>query len=79
MKVELRNRQLEEKFLKGRMRVLARLAEMECAGVRIDIKTIEMSMHPLQEEADALKKLVFQEAGCEFDLDSRKDTSELLK
>jgi DNA polymerase-1 len=79
LNVELRNRQLEDKFLRGRMRVLARLAEMECEGVRIDVKKIEMSINPLLEEADALKKLIFQEAGCDFDLDSRKDTSDVLR
>jgi DNA polymerase I-like protein with 3'-5' exonuclease and polymerase domains len=79
LNVELRNRQLEDNFLKGRMRVLARLAEMECAGVRIDVKKIEMSINPLLGEADALKKLIFQEAGCDFDLDSRKDTSDVLR
>jgi hypothetical protein len=52
---------------------------MECEGVRIDAKKIEMSINRLLEEADALKKLIFQEAGCEFDLDSRKGTSGALR
>jgi DNA polymerase-1 len=79
LNVELRNRQLEDNFLRGRMRVLARLAEMECEGVSIDVKKIEMSINPLLEEADALKKVIFHEAGCDFDLDSRKDTSDVLR
>jgi DNA polymerase-1 len=79
LNVELRNRQLEDNFLKGRMRVLSKLAEMECEGVRIDVKKIETSTNRLLKDADALKKLIFQEAGCEFDLDSRKETSDVLR
>ena len=52
---------------------------MECDGVRIDAEKIEMSINLLLGEADALKKLIFQEAGCEFDLDSRKATSDALR
>ena len=79
LSVELRNRQLEDRFLRDRMRMLARLAEMECEGVRIDVKKIEMSINRLLEDADALKKLIFQQAGCEFDLDSRKETLGALR
>jgi DNA polymerase-1 len=79
LSVELRNRQLEDKFLRDRMRMLATLAEMECEGVRIDGKKIETSTKRLLEDADALKKLIFQEAGCEFDLDSRTATSGALR
>jgi 3'-5' exonuclease len=79
LNVELRTRELEDNFLTGRMCVLARLAEMEYEGVQIDVKKIEMSINPLLEEADALKKLIFQEAGCGFDLDSRKETSDVLR
>ena len=45
-------------------------SNMEREGVRIDVKKIEISINRLMEDADALKKLIFQEAGCEFDLDS---------
>ena len=79
LNVELRIRKLEDSFLRGRMGVLAKLAEMECEGVRVDVKKIEMSINPLLAEADALKRLIFQEAGCDFDLDSRKDTSDVLR
>jgi len=79
LNVELRNRQLEDNFLRVRMQVLAKLAEMEFEGVRIDVKKIGIAINPLLEEADALKKLIFQEAGCEFDLDSRKVTSDALR
>ena len=77
--IELRNRQLEERFLKDRMGILVRLAAMECDGVRIDVKKIEISISRLQEDAHELKKLIFQEAGCEFDLDSRAATSDALR
>ncbi len=77
--VELRNRQLEDRFLSDRMRMLVRLGEIECEGVRIDLKKIEMSINHLLEDADALKKLIFQEAGCEFNLDSRAETSDALR
>jgi DNA polymerase-1 len=76
---ELRNRQLEDRFLRDRMRILVRLAEIECEGVRLDVKKIVMSINHLLEDADALKKLIFQEVGCEFDLDSRTETSDALR
>src|SRR5215470_1675921 len=38
-----------------------------------------MSINHLREDADVLKKLIFQEAGCEFDLDSRTRTSDALR
>jgi DNA polymerase-1 len=79
LSVELRNRQLEDKFLKNRMRVLATLAEIECEGVRIDVKKIKMSINHFLEDADALKKLILQDAGCKFDLDSRKETLDALR
>ena len=79
LSVELRNRQLEDRFLRDRMRMLVTLAEMEREGVRIDVKKIEISINRLLEDAEALKKLIFQEAGCEFDLDSRKATSDALR
>src|SRR5207253_11126167 len=53
LSVELRNRQLEDRFLRDRMRMLVTLAEMECEGVRIDGKKIEMSINRLLEDADA--------------------------
>jgi len=77
--VELRNRQLEESFLSDRMRMLVRLGEIECEGVRIDLKKIVMSINHLLKDADALKELIFQEAGCNFNLDSRAETSDALR
>ena len=59
LSVELRNRQLEDRFLRDRMRMLTTLAEMEFEGVRVDVKKIEMSTSRLLEDADALKKLNF--------------------
>ena len=79
LSVGLRNRQLEDRFLRDRMRMLTTLAEMEFEGVRVDVKKIEMSTSRLLEDADALKTLIFQEAGCEFDLDDRKATSDALR
>ena len=52
---------------------------MECVGVRIAVKKIEMSISRLREDARELKKLIFQEAGCEFELDSRARTSDALR
>jgi DNA polymerase-1 len=76
---ELRNRQLEETFLKERMSMLVTLAETERNGLRIDIKKIEMSTNRLLTEEDTLKKLILGEAGCDFDPDSPKATSDALR
>ena len=61
--VELRNRQLEDRFLSDRMRMLVRLGEIECEGVRIDLKKIVMSINHLLEDADALKKPPASDSG----------------
>ena len=79
LSVELRSRQLEDRFIRDRMRMLTRLAEMEFEGVRIDLKKIEMSTNRLLEDANALKKLIFQDVGCEFDLDAREATWDALR
>ncbi len=50
LNVELRNRGLADTFQRDRMRVLVMLAEMECEGVGIDVKKIEMPISRLQEE-----------------------------
>jgi DNA polymerase-1 len=77
--VELRNRQLEDRFLRDRMHMLVRLATTEWEGVRIDVKKIETATNHLRTNVDALKKSIFQKARCEFDLDSRKGTSDFLR
>jgi len=75
---ELRNRQLEETFLKDRMSMLVTLAEMECNGIRIDTKRVMAYTNRLLTQADALKKLILAEAGCDFDPDSPKETLSAL-
>jgi DNA polymerase I-like protein with 3'-5' exonuclease and polymerase domains len=76
---ELRNRQLEETFLKERMSMLVTLAEMECKGIRIDTKKVKAYTNRFATQADALKRLILAEAGCDFDPDSPKETSNALK
>lgn len=76
---ELRNRQLEERFLKERMGMLVILAEMECNGIRIDTKTVTAYTNRFVAQADVLKRLILAEVGCDFDPDSPKETSNALK
>jgi DNA polymerase-1 len=76
---ELRNRQSEETFLKDRMGTLMTLAEMECHGVRIDTKKLEVCTNRLLKAADKLKRLILAEAGCDFDPGSPKATTDTLR
>lgn len=48
--------------------------------VRIALGLVrQLTINRLLEDADALKKVVFQQAGCEFDLDYRKAASDALR
>jgi len=51
---------------------------LRCPNRCKEDRDIDKSSSHLLEDSDALKKLIFQEAGCEFDLDSRKETSDAL-
>ena len=76
---ELRKRQIEEQFLDGAMQIERLLIECERDGVRVDIERMKTIGEAVKGSVDALRAAAFASAGCEFDIDSKKATSESLR
>jgi hypothetical protein len=76
---ELRKRGAEQRFLDGPMRVERLLIERERDGVRIDMGRMKAVGRAVKASAEALKAAVIAAAGCEFDVDSPKGTTEALR
>lgn len=76
---ELRKQGNEQHFLEGPMRVEALLMERERDGVRIDMGRMKAVGRATRTSAEALKAAVFAVAGCEFDVESPKSTTETLR
>lgn len=76
---ELRKRGVEAHFLDGPMRVERLLIERERDGVRIDMGRMRAVGKAVKASAQALKAAVIGAAGCEFDVDSPKGTTEALR
>lgn len=76
---QLRKQGAEQHFIEGSMRVEALLIERERDGVRIDMGRMKAVGRETKTSAEALKAAVFAAAGCEFDVDSPKSTTEALR
>ena len=60
------------------MPLAAVLADMECAGFRIDREGIASFGEQLSQIAQALEAQIFMQAGCEFNINSPKQLGEVL-
>jgi hypothetical protein len=76
---ELRKRGAEQHFLDGPMQVERLLVERERYGVRIDMGRMRAVGREAKTNAEALKAAVIAAAGCKFDVDSPKSTTEMLR
>jgi len=76
---ELRKRGAEQDFLDGAMRVERLLVKCERDGVRIDMGRMRAVGRATKASAEALKAAIIAAAGCEFDVDSPKSTTEVLR
>lgn len=76
---ELRKQGAEQHFIEDLMRVETLLIERERDGVRIDMSRLKAVGRATKTSAEALKAAVFAAAGCEFDVDSPKSTTEALR
>ena len=76
---ELCKRGAEQHFLDGPMRVERLLSERERDGVRIDLGRMKAVGRTVKAGAETLKAAVIAAAGCEFDVDSPKGTTEALR
>ncbi|MGD0838977.1 MAG: hypothetical protein ABSB49_20265, partial [Polyangia bacterium] len=76
---ELRKRGAEKEFADGAMRVERLLGARERDGVRIDVGKMRAVGKATKASADAMRAAVITAAGCEFDVDSPKSTTETLR
>jgi DNA polymerase I-like protein with 3'-5' exonuclease and polymerase domains len=76
---ELRKQGAEWHFLEGPMWVERLLIERERDGVRIDMGRMKAVGRATRTSAESLKAAVIAAAGCEFDVDSPKSTTEALR
>ncbi len=75
---DLRKRKSEEQFFDGTMRIERLLIGREHDGVRVDINRMKTIGETAKRNVDALRAAAFASAGCEFDIDSKKATTEVL-
>jgi DNA polymerase-1 len=76
---ELRNRQIEKHFFEYTMRLEQLLLERECEGVRVDIGRLAIFSESIKKNANILRADAFAIAGSEFDIESTKATTEVLR
>lgn len=76
---ELRKRCAEQHFLDGPMRVEKLLIERERDGVRIDMGRMKAVGRTAKASVEALRAVAIAAAGCDFDVDSSKGTTEALR
>ena len=79
LRKELRRRGAERHFVEGPMQVERLLVERERDGVRIDIGQMRAVGKAAKIRAEALRAAVIAAAGCEFDVDSARSTTETLR
>ena len=76
---ELRKRGAEKQFADRAMRVERLLVERERDGVRIDVGRMRAAGRATKVRAEAMRAAVIATAGCEFDVDSPRSTTETLR
>jgi DNA polymerase-1 len=69
---------IEKLFEEVEMPLVSVLAEMEYAGVSLDVKLLKKMSHELNEMVEALKENIYEKAGGVFNIDSPKQLSEVL-
>jgi DNA polymerase I len=76
---ELRKRGAEKQFADRAVRVERLLVERERDGVRIDVGRMRAAGRATKVRAEAMRAAVIATAGCEFDVDSPRSTTETLR
>ncbi len=75
---ELVKQGLIKLFTEVEMPLVAVLADMEAAGVKIDTSYLEKLAKKMQQDISGLEKLIYQQAGTEFNVSSPKQLKEIL-
>ena len=76
---ELRKRKLELTFFNETMRVENIILDCEQNGVRIDVERMAIHSDALKKRMDLLRTTAISCAGCEFDVDSPKSSTDILR
>ena len=75
---ELRKEQMEQLFDEIEMPLVRVLAEMEIAGVLVDVEALKSSAHSLEERIGVLEKEIYELAGMTFNIASPRQVGEVL-
>ncbi len=76
---ELRKRKLDCTFFDETMRVENIILDCEQNGVRIDVERMAVHSDALKNRMDSLRTAAISCAGCEFDVDSPKSSTDILR
>ncbi len=76
---ELRKRKLDRTFFDETMRVENIILDCEQNGVGIDVERMTIHSEALKKRMDSLKTAAISCAGCEFDVDSPKSSTDILR
>lgn len=75
---ELVDNQLQKLFDTVEMPLVPVLADMECAGVRIDVPTLQKNSETMKAELQELENQIYEYAGVQFNIGSPKQLGEVL-
>ena len=78
LREELRKEQMEQLFEEIEMPLVRVLAEMEIAGVPVDVKALQTSARSLEERIAALEEEIYTLAGMTFNVASPRQVGEVL-
>ncbi len=78
LREELRKEQMEQLFEEIEMPLVRVLAEMEIAGVPVDVKALQTSAHSLEERIATLEEEIYTLAGMTFNVASPRQVGEVL-
>jgi DNA polymerase-1 len=75
---KLAEQKVEKLYYEVEAPLLSVLADMECAGVKIDTEALKEFSKELTKDIIELERNIFAEAGCEFNIASPKQLGEIL-
>lgn len=75
---QLKEKNLDELFYDVEMPLVDCLASMELAGVAIDVKFLDKMSKEMDKQLHKLTSEIYEMAGCEFNINSPKQLSEIL-
>ncbi|MEE9170675.1 MAG: DNA polymerase I, partial [bacterium] len=78
LKSLLAEQQLTELFQKVELPLIAVLADMERTGIKLDVKNLETLSKELDQQLGVMMHRIYSLAGCEFNINSPKQLSEIL-